>query len=155
MGDLHYRSGRLKGPLTAYILSTFRWGFCGSVPFRTVLDAFGCNLGRDDQFWLLRTRASGRSGPEFHKKYRKCIKIFAKSRKTGFPDLAKIWDLRKYAQMRSNGWAWYRGTRAHLTVLARFAHLRVTRVTGELPESYKMALCIFESYTSYRFIERR
>ena len=47
--------------------------------FRTLLDAFGCNLGRGGQFWLLRTRASGRSGPEFHKKHRKCIKFFAKS----------------------------------------------------------------------------
>ena len=28
--------------------------------FRTLLDAFGCNLGRGGQFWLLRTRASGR-----------------------------------------------------------------------------------------------
>ena len=37
------------------------------------------NLGRGGQFWLLRTQASGRSGPEFHKKYRKCIKFFAKS----------------------------------------------------------------------------
>ena len=60
------------------------WTVCSlrrdrSGAFRTLLDAFGCNLGRDDQFWLLRTRASGRSGPEFHKKYRKCIKIFAKS----------------------------------------------------------------------------
>ena len=27
-----YCSGRLKRPLTAWVLSTFRWGFCGSVP---------------------------------------------------------------------------------------------------------------------------
>ena len=31
--------------------------------------------GLDGQFWLLRTRASGQSAPEFQKKYRKCIKF--------------------------------------------------------------------------------
>ena len=59
-----------------YVVSV---GIDRSGAFRTVLVAFGCNLGRDGQFWLLRTQASGRSGPEFHKKYRKCIKFFAKS----------------------------------------------------------------------------